>query len=113
MKLIYFFTSLKLKSINNEKTILRILTYLRGDNTKVPNYLSSTQFNFQILLYDIRSAEPYVCKSHNFSLPITQIDFVRDQELVVSRAVSYTVFGKKKRTNPSDEHGWSSIEIMG
>ena len=40
--------------------------------------------NGYTLLYDIRSSQPYLSKSHNFGLPITQVDFAREQELVLS-----------------------------
>jgi hypothetical protein len=49
--------------------------------------LSAYNFLFldlKTLLYDIRSSQPYLSKSHNFGLPITQVDFAREQELVLS-----------------------------
>ena len=39
----------------------------------------------QILLYDIRCAQPLLVKDHNFDLPIRSIEFHHDQELVLSQ----------------------------
>ncbi|KAF7633099.1 hypothetical protein Mgra_00007528 [Meloidogyne graminicola] len=40
--------------------------------------------NGYILLYDIRSSQPYLTKTHNFGLPITCLEFAQKQELVLS-----------------------------
>ena len=38
----------------------------------------------KILLYDIRSSQPYLTKTHNFGLPITRLEFASNQEVVLS-----------------------------
>ncbi|CAK5064802.1 unnamed protein product [Meloidogyne enterolobii] len=40
--------------------------------------------NGYILLYDIRSSQPYLTKTHNFGLPITRLEFALNQEVVLS-----------------------------
>ncbi|KAL3076376.1 hypothetical protein niasHS_011795 [Heterodera schachtii] len=40
--------------------------------------------NGYVLLYDVRSSKPYLSKNHNFGLPITRLQFAREQELVLS-----------------------------
>uniref|UniRef100_A0A914I4F8 Nucleolar protein 10 n=1 Tax=Globodera rostochiensis TaxID=31243 RepID=A0A914I4F8_GLORO len=40
--------------------------------------------NGYVLLYDLRSSRPYLSKNHNFGLPITRLEFAKEQELVLS-----------------------------
>ena len=37
-----------------------------------------------VLLYDLRSSKPILIKDHNMGLPILKVDFVRDQDIVLS-----------------------------
>lgn len=37
-----------------------------------------------VLLYDLRSSKPILIKDHNMGLPILKVDFVRDQDVVLS-----------------------------
>lgn len=51
---------------------------------KDPLHLGVGLSSGHVLLYDIRNSKPYTIKNHQFGLPVTCLDFVQNQNLVLS-----------------------------
>ncbi|RWS04020.1 nucleolar protein 10-like protein [Dinothrombium tinctorium] len=53
-----------------------------------------------ILLYDIRSAKPYLVKDHLYGLPIKDIEFIADRDLVASMDSKIVKFWNRNSGDP-------------
>lgn len=65
------------------------LTFGVGTSTGHVSFFLLNYRNFfygfvQILLYDLRSTKPILVKDHHMGLPITKIDFAKDDGIVLS-----------------------------